>query len=282
MSEKPEVSVEPSSPDSWRTYWKWEWFEYPAYIRHYDQYLNDLPDLTAAICKERGLQRVVDGSCGFGLTTVLLGKHELQVVGADTCDYCINVGLRLCKRLTEQVFDLQCIKPRDFGVIFGYEFYDGVMFSKLCDAITPEEMDASLSGCFDVLRPGGVLIWQGFAPDTDAVYATDQLYQDISKHRYHELLSSRFREEVKVRMTHILARAAGQDYLDEHHLYLIEQGDKPATLQSAILRRPYSWHGQVMTERLAAHGFTDFQTLERNLNGKTLRCNIAVRGKDKP
>lgn len=280
MSEAPTAAVAPSNAASVETYWRWIWFEQPAFIREYAVHLSTLPKAFSAVCKQHQFHRVIDASCGFGLTSILLDHYGLDVVGADTCEYSINVGLRLCRQQTGKVFDLRCMPYVDIGVMFGFEYFDAVMFTRLNEITTEEEMRTALQGCWDAIKPGGMLIWQGLGPETDERAAADQLALDTQIMPQHELVALRHRPEVKphpLRVVHMLTRAVGPDYYDEHHLFLIEPEGQEIQLQCAILRKPYIWHGRRMARLLAEVGFDAFRQIEQKVDGKSVVMNSAVR-----
>ena len=72
----------------------------------------------------------------------------------------------------------------------------------------------------------------------------------------------------------------GEDFIDEHHLYHVRDGDGPTELETLTMRRVYRWDHAHLTPLLEDVGFVDVRTDHvQNVKGHRFAMNRAFRPK---
>ena len=255
------AQVGPSAPDPWATFYRWEWFRR-------QQWLPDFREAKRKSCEAfaralEGCDLVLDCSCGFGLKTVVMKEMGLNVVGSDGCAYAVERARELARREGKDI-EFFASTWEDLPLRTDLRF-DGVFNDALSWIATRDEFEAALAGLRAVLKPGGVLVFAG-APEGAPPERSGEILEKAWRR------SPRFavewtHAEGEVSCTSIVARERGEDYIDEHHLFLIDAASG-RRLETATIRQPCSWHWGLLAEMFLDAGFSKLETL-RLLPGTT-------------
>lgn len=132
-------------------------FEHPRLVAIYDALDPDRSDLDvyAAIADELGARRVLDVGCGTGTFALLLASRGLEAIGVDPAAGSLDVarakpGAERVRWLHGDATDLPAMQV-DLATMTG----------NVAQAIiNPPEWEATLSGVYGALRPGGHLVFE--------------------------------------------------------------------------------------------------------------------------
>ena len=84
--------------------------------------------------------------------------------------------------------------------------------------------------------------------------------------------------EDQLSVTQVIVQEKGQDYIDSHHLYLIEGSQEECRLEAMTVRRTLKWRWPRMEAFLRAAGFVGFASKEFAAeDGKAYPVVIATR-----
>jgi SAM-dependent methyltransferase len=141
---------------------------YPYFYRDWEAQLEREGLGLRAIFRSRGVERVLDASCGAGAQAIPLAGLKYQVVAVDPSPGMLKKAKEFAERY--HVLDRITFKQGDFlslpQVVDGQ--FDAVITrgNALPHLLLDEEIIAALRNFFDLLRPGGTLVigMRDFAP----------------------------------------------------------------------------------------------------------------------
>ncbi len=263
----------------WDTFYRWEWFRLEQWRHTFRwQKRGRHGGSTAAfkrILEGIGGKLALDASCGFGLKTIVMTEMGIDVVGCDRSEFAIEKARELSK-LEGHHIEYFISRWRELPSRTRLQF-DAIFNDALSWIVTREEFEAALHGFLGVLKPGGVLVFMGVSEGSSQACGLELLEESWDA-------SPRFRIEWthsdgEVRCTSLLARERAADYIDEHHLFLIEEGDEQR-LETATLRQPVYWHWSLLEEMFLGAGFSTVQTREfrgMGRGGTDFTLNVATK-----
>lgn len=263
----------------WETIHRWEWFRLEQWRHTFRQdkfgSYGGTPAAVKRIVEEQGGGIVLDSSCGLGLKTVVMHDIGLDVVGSDQSEMAVANARELCRMEGYQIefFTARWLElPSRTRLLYDVVFNDALRWT-----VTREDFEASLYGLLGVLKPGGKLVFVG-APEgsqpCDTLEALDRDWEAQPRFSIEWTHS-----EDDMRCTALLARSRGDDFIDRHHLYLIEQGGEQR-LETATVRHPLDWFWQQLKDMFLGAGFSRLETREFRGMGKggtDFTLNIATK-----
>lgn len=236
------------------TYHRWEWFRraqwWPGYLERMRAMRGrECGILLAALDAPSG-SCVLDATCGLGRKTLLLDSLGLSVVGADACAYAVERARNLAAgEGRDNAFfvsswrDLPARAPGPF---------DGVLIDAFPDCCeTGDDLAAALSGIAGVLKPGGVFVFPGPEPGETPAGITKMAWE--SGPRFQLCWEH---AEGGIECTCLQARTLGDNWIDEHALYVVREAGAPARLESATIRRHFRWTRAAIEEAARAAAFS--------------------------
>lgn len=136
-------------------------FEHPRLVTIYDVLDPDRSDLDvyAAIADELGARRVLDVGCGTGTFALLLAGRGLDVTGVDPAGGSLGVAQSKpgAQRVRWLHGDGTTLPPMQVDL--------ATMTANVAQAIVdPTEWEGTLRGVYDVVRPGGHLVFETRVP----------------------------------------------------------------------------------------------------------------------
>jgi len=228
--------------------------------------------------RERGAedQPVLDCSCGLGLKTIVMREAGLAVSGADSC----IEAVRLARRFAEEeghedipyFVSSWADLPRNTEMRYAAIFNDALSW-----VYADEEMGASLRGLHDSLLPGGILAYMGALPGTrdDRQRLLDQEWEKRTAGGRHRPGIAAV--DGRTAVQEVIFSEKGTDYIDEHHLYVVRDGDEQR-IESCCLRVALKWGWATIQPFLEEAGFMSFTTKEFvAANGEPFHLVVAVR-----
>jgi SAM-dependent methyltransferase len=256
----------------WNTFYRWEWFRR-------DQWLASYPSLSqrgrawlASFARALGDTHgkiVLDCSCGLGAKTVALREMGFQTFGSDACSFAVEKAGELARQKSldvEYFVSTWAELPNRTSTRFHGVFNDALSW-----IATEEEFEASIRGIRDVLLPGGVLVFLG-AREGDPVEAGAELMQkEIERNPKFTIEWRHVAQETEC--TCLLAREAGEDYMDLHRLYLIRE-PSGQRLETATIRNPFCWDWPRLERLFVRAGYSRLETRE---SSDKIGVNVAVR-----
>ena len=267
--------------DAWETQYHWEWFRRDAWrptFRHWKRgRFGGSCACFTEIVRELGGGPALDCSCGFGLKTIVMADMGLDVVGSDGCAFAVEKARELAElegHDIEYFTSAWSELPERTGRRFVAIFNDALSWT-----VTREAFEASLRGLRDALEPRGVLVFMGA---TEGSPSDDESRQKLLLESYDREPPFRIEwthETAGIICTALAVRELGDDYFDEHHLYLINDAGAQQ-LEVATIRQPVTWDWPILVEMFSAAGFSKLETrtfAERAADGGSIRLNIAMR-----
>ena len=260
-------------------FYRWQWFSRARWQGTFRERKRHSSSAFVELIKERGSadKPALDCSCGLGLKTIVMKEAGLNVHGSDGCALAIEHARQLAAE--EGHSDITFFRstwadlPRT-----AEQRYVAVFNDALSWVYSEEEMAASLKGFHDVLLPGGILTYMGALPGSK----TDG--RRLLERDWDRMLSETGKycpgfhcSDDRLSVTEALVIEKGDDYIDRHHLYLIdEEGDR--RLEAMTMRHVYKWQWPKMEGFLRAAGFREFTTKEFiAANGRPFPLIVAAR-----
>lgn len=223
--------------------------------------------------------RVLDSTAGLGDHTVNLAELGFEV---EACDASAEArdATREALRAAGLAERVPVLDARWEGLGASCpERYDLIFNDAIHWIDDAAEMHDALVGLRGALRASGALVFffaDPSEPDEGAGLrnlAWDR--ESVPAHRLyweHPL-------EAGGSVTHLRVAAAGERHLDEHHLYVVRDGEGGARLEATTLRRVYRWDWHAMTRALARAGYVDVEGKHFvNDAGHGFSMNLARRG----
>lgn len=256
----------------WETVHRWDWFRRSQWRDNFRDSKLRLANAITGLLQSGGL--VLDCSCGLGFQAITLREAGLRVHGADRSPFAVDRARELAREIGH---DIPFFVSRwDELPSKTSERFDAVFCDALCWLHTPEELLAALCGLRGILRPGGLLIFQG---------APEGVTRKAYRRRLDEWWVSA--PEASLNWRHTLGPVTcasmtlgsrGEDYIDWHLLYLIEEDNVPR-LEHLALRESMRWDWDRLVEMTAEAGFHALTTHtdgEWSPGGRPVGLNVAT------
>jgi SAM-dependent methyltransferase len=265
----------------WDTFWRWEWFHREQWLAGFRERKRGSPTAFKQVLDDVARVArppvVLDASCGFGLKTIVMKELALDVVGSDASPVAVEKARELA---ADEGLDVEYFVSRwDELPSRTDRRFDGVFNDALSWVTSREEFEASLQGFLGVLKPGGILLFMGAEQGGSAdPEHRRQLLEELW--RRHPRFSVAWTcERDGIRCTDVLVREKGDGFVDEHNVYLIEDGSSPR-LETATIRQPVCWHWPLLDEMFGKAGFSKLETRAfegLGAGGSTIKLNIATK-----
>lgn len=201
--------------------------------------------------------RVLDATCGLGDHTINLAElgflTEACDASAEACEATreavVAAGLDVAV-FAARWEELGARKPERYDLVF----HDALHWIEGDDA-----MHRSLLGLRGALRAGGALAFFFADPERPEPGAgLEYLAWDREHLEAHTLQWDQPTE--RGRVSHVRVAIATEAAIDEHHVYVVHEGDG-ARIESTVLRRIYRWDWHAMSAACARAGFTALDAL---------------------
>jgi len=243
--------------EPWDTLHRWEWFRRRQWQATFRERRRTITAAVAALVQERGhrVGLMLDCSCGLGLHTIAFVEAGLQVHGADQSAFAVRRAQELAHDEGHHLpffvaawHDLPRCTPHRFDAIF-------------CDALswlpTCRAFQEALQGLYAALQPGGVLLFLG-APEGTPDHRGLQLLQERWQPQPHASLDWRHTEG-QITCTKMSVGILGEDFLDRHHIFLIEEAGAHR-LECVTIRESVHWSWTRLVALFHAAGFSQLST----------------------
>jgi len=204
----------------------------------------------------------------------VLAESGLRVQGADRSPFAVERARELAAAngLEIEYFPSRWDElPKRTSTRFDAAFVDALSWLHGRD-----EMLSALRGLRGVLRPGGVLIFQG-EPQGVTRELCDERLEAWWKSAPQALINWRH-NEAGITCTAMTVGSRGPDYIDWHVTYLIEE-DTKLRLEHQAIRESLRWTWPALTEAVQAAGFTKLEThedAEWSDGGRPVGVNVAA------
>jgi len=258
----------------WNTYWRWERFRRRVDPLDFRRWKGDSQRGLRRLHPEDGV-KLLDSTAGMGDHAVNLAEAGFDVEALDvspvareaTAERAREAGLEL---------PIHDVRWEDLGETHP-ERFDLVFNDALHWTEDPAALRESLEGFLATLKPGGALVFffaDAREPEPGAgmrLLEWDWDHMERDRVAWHAA-----RDDTAVTLT--IHAERGEDHLDEHHVYLIEEGDERRT-ESLTMRRIYRWDWAAMNELLRDVGFVDVKSdvFENEMKGYTFALNRAFK-----
>jgi len=204
----------------------------------------------------------------MGLKTIILRDMRFDVTGSDGSFVAIGAARELAR--TEEVdISFFCADWSELGGAIRKQF-DAVFCDALSWTVTRKELERSLAGIREVLKPGGALIWSGaplHAPEQSAAEVIEEIWRTRQKFKL-----AWCHESGEQRCTALRFEEKFADYIDAHHVYILEEAGWQR-MEVATVREPAYWNASLMNEILSNAGFRKSETKSFPIPGQ--KGNVA-------
>lgn len=243
-------------------HYRWKWFNREHWRRSFREQKRRSSGAFIELMRERGMenQPVLDCSCGLGLKTIVMREAGLAVSGADACPEAVRLARRFAEEeghedipyFVSSWADL----PRNAEIRYAAIFNDALSW-----VYEDKEMAASLRGLHDSLLPGGILAYMGALPGTQ-----DDRQQLLDQEWEKRTASGRHRPGIaavdgRTSVQEVLFLEKGTDYIEEHHLYAVREGDEQR-IETCCVRVALKWDWATIQPLLEEVGFISFTPKE--------------------
>jgi hypothetical protein len=253
-------------------HWRWEIFRRscdPLDVRKWKR------DSSAALWSLLGKPgaRLLDSTCG-------LGDHAINLrdVGFDVeaCDASAFVLEEAAKSIRNAGLEVPVFVSRWQDLGKRQARYDVVFNDVIHWIYDPGELAEAAAGLRDALVPGGSLVFF-FADGREAEpHAGRKILEwDWEKMGRTELAWEHEKDGTRVSLA--LMNERGDDFIDQHHFYVIREKEK-TRLESFTMRRVYRWDFHALSRALEDAGFGDITSHAfQNVKGHGYALNLARR-----
>lgn len=271
--------VDPLVAD-WDLIHRWEWFRRARWRAGFRAAVHGLGGglarAFADVAHEHGAEVLLDASCGLGRRAIVLAEKGLNIIGSDPSGVAIAHARELARDENSSATFLKSswtALPKRIPHSF-----DGILASAMGRIPTFDELGMAFVGLFHSLRPGGFVMWAGVGPEDPIGTPRKRLLAYWEKEPRESV--EWFHREGRLTCAMVKQWKPESDYIDEHRLYVSEDGDQ-SRLESTTIRWPGYWewsHWQDVTrmagfERIESRRFDGY-----GLDGGPLNVNIAWRG----
>ncbi len=263
----------------WETLHKWQWFRLNAWQHTFREDLlggfGGSPAAFKQVLESIGGRLALDSSCGLGLKTIIMHEIGIDVVGSDQSEFAIEKAREL-SRFEGHHIEFFPARWRELPSKTKLQF-DAIFNDALSWVVTREDLEFALRGFLGALKPKGVLVFVGAPEGTTVHESMEKLDREWeSKPRF----SIEWQHtEDDITCTSLLARERREDFIDEHHLFLIE-GPEGQRLETATIREPVYWQWGLLKEMILQAGFSRVETREflgMGKGGSNFTLNIATK-----
>ena len=263
--------------DPWAILHCWEWFRRRQWQPSFRERRRTISTAVAALVRDRGLADglVLDCSCGLGLHTVAFREAGLQVQGADRSAFAVS---RAQEFAHSEGHDIPFFVARwhDLPTCTSYRF-DAIFCDALSWTPTRRAFQEALQGLREALRPNGVLLFLG-APEGTPHERGVQLLQERWQAQPPYTLDW-CHTEGDVACTKMSVGTLGEDFLDRHHLFLI-QDSGTQRLEGVTIRESVHWNWDRLVAFCHEAGFSCLSTYavqQWSSRGMPAGLNVATR-----
>ena len=241
------------------TYYRWEWFRRSQWWPGYrDSWQARRWRVTLGVLGDLAGKDVLDATCGLGRRTVLMSDLGIKVVGSDANSYAVKRARDLAASENRDIDFFVCSwrdLPERVPHLFDAIFVDA--FVDCCEM--QEGLVASLSGIASALKDGGAFVFSGAAPGErmrDIVESAWNCANQFSIAWQHR------EEDCECTCLEVMCR--GDDFIDNHYLYLIKENGVDARLESWTMGRWFRWDWECVDAATRQVGFSslDVEWLE--------------------
>lgn len=266
----------------WDLIHRWEWFRRAHWRAGFRAAIHGLGGgLTRAfgeIAHQAGAEVLLDASCGLGRRAVVLAEKGYNIVGSDQSGVAIAHARELARDENSAATFLKSsfnALPKNIP-----HHFDGILASAMELVPTFDQLGAAFVGLYHSLRPGGFVLWTGLGEDDPAETGRARLAAHWEKQPREKV--EWFLREGKLACALVKQIHRATDYVDEHRLYVSEEGGTP-NLEATTIRWPGYWTWKHWGDLTRMAGFVHVETRVLEgfaLDGGALQVNIAWRGKD--
>lgn len=237
----------------WDTYWRFELFRRSCDPLDFRRWKRDSQRELKKLYPGRPL--LLDSTAGLGDHTVNLAEEGFEVEACDVSEVALEATRRA---VAEAKLDVPVFRAR-WEKLGRPGRYDLIFNDALHWIYERDAMQEALSGLYDALAPGGALVFffaDRAEPEPGAGRA--MLEREWAGAERARVAWDHTHDGTTVTLTVLAER--GEDFIDEHHLYLVrEQGGAPR-LETLTMRRVYRWDWHALAPLLAEAGFVDPRT----------------------
>ncbi len=237
----------------WDTYWRFELFRRSCDPLDFRRWKRDSQRELRRMYP--GRVRVLDATAGLGDHTVNLAEEGFMVEACDSSEVALEATSRAVR---EAGVDVPVFRAR-WEALDRAGRYDLVFHDALHWVYEPDAMRAALRGLLDALAPGGALVFF-FADAADAAEGAGRamLESEWAHGERARVAWDHARGGARVTLTILATR--GEDFIDEHHLYLAREGEGPARLETLTMRKVYRWDWHALAPLMREEGFHELRT----------------------
>ncbi len=268
--------------DPWETVHRWEWFRRSQWLDHFREQRRVISqavsDLLQSYGRANGL--LLDCSCGLGFHTIAFKEAGLHVHGVDRSAFAVECARELAHAEGHQI----CFEVANWHDLPTQTAtrYDAIFCDALSWIPTHHDMQAALQGLQNTLQPGGLLLFLG-APEGTTQEHNQQLLQEAWRSKPQASLDWRH-VEGHLQCTKMSVGSLGEDCIDRHHIFLIEEAGEQR-LECVCIRESMHWHWERLVEVFHATEFATLSTYaERpwSARGVSAGLNVATRSPAPP
>lgn len=267
----------------WNLIHEWEWFRRVTWQQGFR--FAELGEHGGGVRAFQELAKIIeanvvlDCACGLGRRAICMAEKGLNVVGSDGSTVAVARASDLARLENVPVTFFQS-EWKHLPKKAPHRF-DAILNLALEGTAEWQELQASLKGIFEVLKPGGFLMFIG---------AGEKTPPDAGKRRLEELKKEPMEfvawshREGRTFCTKLVERIFAADYVDERYRYVIDDGGA-TRIQSTIRRRPAYWTWKHWQELIRGAGFCHIETRSYpgyGPKGETLFFNVAWKAKAEP
>lgn len=256
----------------WDMHWRWEIFRRACDPLDVRKWKRDSSVALWSLLGKPGV-RLLDSTCGLGDHTINLRDVGFDVEGCDASPFAIELAARHIEDAGLEV-PLFVSRWQDLGK--RQARYDVVFNDVIHWIYDPDELRACATGLRDALVPGGSLVFffaDGREPEPGA--GKKILEWDWQNMGRTELAWEHEKDGTRVSLA--LMNERGEDFIDQHHFYVIREREKKR-LESSTMRRVYRWDFHALARALEDVGFGDVTSHAfRNVKGHGYALNLARR-----
>ena len=256
----------------WDIHWRWEIFRRACDPLDVRQWKRDSSVALWSLVGKPGV-RVLDSTCGLGDHTINLRDAGFDVEACDASAIALDHAGRAIREAGLEVPLFQT-RWQDLGKRKAR--YDVVFNDVIHWVYDSDELRECAAGLRDALVPGGALVFffaDGREPEPGAgrrILAYDWEHMARTELAWEH-------ERAGTRVSLALLNERGDDYIDQHHFYVVRENDTKR-LESFTMRRVYRWDFHALSRALEDVGFGDVTSHAfRNVKGHTYALNLARR-----
>lgn len=237
----------------WDTYWRFELFRRKCDPLDFRAWKRDSQRELKTMYPGRPL--LLDSTAGLGDHTVNLAEEGFEVEACDVSEIALQATRRA---VTEAKLDVPVFRAR-WEALERPGRYDLIFNDALHWTYEPDDLRAALRGFYEALAPGGALVFFFADRAEPAGGAGRAMLDDEWAHTQRARIAwDHTHEGTTVTLTVLAER--GEDFIDEHHLYLVRERESAPRLETLTMRRVYRWDWHALAPLLSEVGYVDLRT----------------------